>query len=242
MLGKRVRREQLLGLLDSDGCRHDRAVDLVLHVAAQIPREGLEPAHRIGRGPRFRLVVRVLQAEDGVLQAQFRPAMLGEIGVDADGIRVEDATRPRGEHRQLLLRDPAPPEGPQEGVGRHLALAEHLGEPAGGDVPANVHLPEAVLRMRVALCREQVLEALGIDLRDPEVVTNDGDGRLQPSDGQGAGGDRERRSNGVHAEEDGAAQAEEEDKAQHSQHSQPHSHVLTVGISGRSRSTSSKLP
>ena len=57
----------------------------------------------------------------------------------------------------LLLRDPVPAQGAQELVGLDLALAEHLGQPAGGDVAAHVHLVEPVLRLDEALGHEQVL-------------------------------------------------------------------------------------
>ena len=95
MLGERVWREKLLGLIDAHRRRHDRPVDLVLHVAAQVPGQGLEPTHRVGGGPRLRLVVGILQAEDGVFEAQLIAAMLGEVGIHTRRIGIEDPARPR---------------------------------------------------------------------------------------------------------------------------------------------------
>ena len=51
----------------------------------------------------------------------------------------------------------SPAEGAQERVGLDLALAEHLRQPPGGHVAADVHLVEPVLRLDVALRHEQVL-------------------------------------------------------------------------------------
>ena len=57
-----------------------------------------------------------------------------------------------------------------------LRLPEQLGDPAGGDVPAEVHLPEPVLGVHVALGEEEVVVGLGDELGDPRVVAVDGDG------------------------------------------------------------------
>ena len=83
--------------------------------------------------------------------------------------------------RQLGLGDPAPAHGPDHLVGRDAVGADHLREPSGGDVPAQVHLEEPVLGGHVALRPEQVLGVVGVDLRHALVVAQHRDGRGQPA-------------------------------------------------------------
>ena len=61
----------------------------------------------------------------------------------------------------------------RKAVGRDLALAEHLRQSTRGDVPAHVHLPEAVLRVHVALGEEQVLDRVGVEVGHAQVVADD---------------------------------------------------------------------
>ena len=51
--GGRVGRVQVLDLLRAEPAGHQGAVDLVLHVAAQVPGHRLEPGHRVDRRPGF---------------------------------------------------------------------------------------------------------------------------------------------------------------------------------------------
>ena len=108
--------------------------------------------------------------------------MLLEIGVDAVGVRPEPAAGFRRQDRQLLLGDTAPTERAQEGVPLDLVLAEQHGEAAGGDVPANIHLPEAVLRVHIALRGEQVLSGVGVQLRDAVPIAANGNVRVERGD------------------------------------------------------------
>ena len=107
-----VRREQLGDLLGRPGRRHQAALDLVVHVAAQVPRHRLEPGDGVRRRPVLDLVVGVLQAEHGVLQRDLRRR------VRVRGRRSRRRCRPAGrpaspaEPGQLLLRDPAPAHRP----------------------------------------------------------------------------------------------------------------------------------
>ena len=87
---ERVGREELLGLGDADRRGHHGAVHLVVHVPAQVPRQRLEPRHRVGGLPGLGLVVGVLQAEDGVLEADAVVCVRGQVGVHALRVRVED--------------------------------------------------------------------------------------------------------------------------------------------------------
>ena len=71
-------------------------------------------------------------------------------------------------------------------------LAEQLREPAGGHVPAHVHLEEPLLRVHEALRPHQVLERVAVQLGDAVVVADDGHRALQPGQVQLAVGLRER--------------------------------------------------
>ncbi len=166
VVGEREVRVEALGPVDPDLRGDQAALDLLLHVAAQVPRHRLEPCDGVGRGPRLDLVPAVGQAEDDVLKGQLAVGLALEVGVDALGVRVERRARLGRQQRQLLLGDPPPAEGADEGVRRRRGLAQHLREPAGGHVPADVHLPEPVLGVHEALGEEQVVAAGRVDLRD----------------------------------------------------------------------------
>ena len=57
---------------------------------------------------------------------------------------------------------------------------------------AEVHLPEAVLRVHVALCEEEVVVGLGDELRDAGIVAVHGDRGGEPGNLDATAGRRER--------------------------------------------------
>ena len=187
-----VRRVQLgdLGVGVVDPRQHP--VDLVLHVAAQVPRHRLEPGERVDRGPVLRRVVEPAEPQQGVLRGELARAVLGEVGVDAVGVRLERLAGPRLEQRQLPLGDPAPAHRPDHLVGLERLLAEQLGEPPGGDVPAHVHLEEPLLGLHVALRQHQVVHRVGVQLRDAVLVADHLDRAGQARHLELAGGLRQR--------------------------------------------------
>ena len=169
----RVVRVEVGDLGRAEAAGQQGAVDLVLHVAAQVPGHGLEPGDRVDGRPRFGLVV-VGEAECRVLDGALLGALRREVGVDAVGVGAQVRLGALGELGVvLLLGHPVPAEGAQEGVGVDLALAEHLGEAARGGVPADVHLPEAVLRLDVTLGAEEVLVAVGVEMGNAVAVPAD---------------------------------------------------------------------
>src|SRR5690606_34605774 len=95
----RVLRVQVGDLLRAEAARHQGPVDLVLHVAAQVPGHRLQPRHRVDRGPGLGLVV-VGEAQRRVLQGDLLAVLAVEVGVDPLGVRVEILLRGG---RQLLL-------------------------------------------------------------------------------------------------------------------------------------------
>ena len=70
---------------------------------------------------------------------------LVEPGVDALRVCVHDHTSLRRHRREVALGRLPPAERPDEAIGVELALAEHLGEPSGRDVPPDLHLPHPFL-------------------------------------------------------------------------------------------------
>ncbi len=161
----------------------DRPVDLVLHVAAEVPRHRLEPGDRVGGRPLLDGVVEPVEGEDGVLQRHLRGRVGLDVGVHPGAERLEVGGGVRVEQRELLLGHAPPAHRPDELVGVERVLAEHLREPAGGDVPADVHLVEAVLGLHEALRVEQVVRAVGVDLGHPVLVPHDAHVALQAGDG-----------------------------------------------------------
>ena len=153
--------------------------DLLVHVAAEVPRHRLQPGQRVRRGPRLRVVVGALERQNGVLEAEAGSAVSGQVRVHTAGVVVEVLPGGRAEQAQLLLRDPAPAERADELVRLECVLAEQLAQPAGGDVPAEVHLEEPVLCVHVALRGEQVGRGVGVDLRDAVRVPDDVDVAVQ---------------------------------------------------------------
>ncbi len=106
--------------------------------------------------------------------------MLGEPGVDPLRVGLEVLLGVGVEKGvELLLGHLAPAHGADHGIGVDLAVAEHLGEPARGDVPPDVHLPEPVLGLDVALGAEEVLGAVAVELGDAVGVPLHVDRRAQ---------------------------------------------------------------
>ena len=167
---ERIGRVELGDLLGGEVGRHERPLGLGLDVAAKVPCHGLEPRDRVGGCPRLDLVVGVLQPEDGVLERGGGPLVIGEVGVDAVGVGVVVAAHRLVQRLHLLLGDLAPAERAKELVGRDLRFAEQLGDAARGDVPAEVHLPEAVLGVDVPLRVEEVVRGIRRDDRDAERI------------------------------------------------------------------------
>ena len=69
----RVRRIELVAICLGQLDRQQRPVDLVLHVAAEVPGHRLEPGQRVDRRPLLRCVVDAGEAERGVLEGESAP-------------------------------------------------------------------------------------------------------------------------------------------------------------------------
>ncbi len=183
VLGIRVVGVELGDLLASQVDGLERAIDLVVHVATQVPGHRLEPGQGVFRRPLLGGVVEAVETKDGVLEGKPGTSMVSEIRVDPRRERLEIAAGVRREQWQLLLRNPSPAHGANELVGLEGVFAEHLSQPSRRHVAAKVHLEEAVLGLYVALPEEEVLAGVGVDLRDAVVVADHGDLGVQTLDG-----------------------------------------------------------
>ncbi len=105
-----------------------------------------------------------------------------EPGVDARGVGIEDGPGLRCEERQIAFRGLPPSERPDEAIVVDRPRAEQLGETTGRDVPPDLHLPHALLRVDVALGHEQVVRVGGLDLGDAVEVAPDGRRRAEARD------------------------------------------------------------
>ena len=142
-----------------------------------------------------------------MLERQGGTAATADPGVDPVRVRLEHQLRRLVEQRDLLLGDTPPAEGSHEAVGAQLRGSEQLGEATGGHVTSEVHLPEAVLCVDVALRHEQVPGVGRDDRRDAVGIALDGDRAGQAAQDRGARrvgeGATDRDDTGHRAEHDG---------------------------------------
>ena len=188
----RESRVQLRGARATHRLGISHAVDLVLGVASQVPGDCLGPRQGVDRGPWFDVARPTRHPEQEELQTQLRRAPVCDVGVHTIGVGLQHgaALTPCG--RPLLLGQTPPPHRAQVLVGVQARLPNKLCEAPRCDVPVEVHLPEPVLGVHVALREEQVLGGVGVDVGDAVGVAHHGDGRGQPRDVDGPGGLRVR--------------------------------------------------
>jgi hypothetical protein len=70
------------------------------------------------------------------------------------------------------FRHSVEPKHPERTVDRDRRLPQQLGQPAGGKSAAEVHLPEAVLRMDESLRKEEVVKVLCEEVRDAPAIAS----------------------------------------------------------------------
>ena len=187
-VGRVERSDLLVGVVH----RQEDPVDLLLHVAAQVPGHRLEPGQRVDRRPLLRLVVEAAEAEQGVLERDLGGPAVLEVGVDAFAVGLQCRPRLRLEQRQLALGHAPPAHRAEVLVVGQRGPAEQLGQPPCGDVTAYVHLEEAVLRLHEPLGPHQVGGGVCVDLRDPVLVPDHLDLAVEHLQLQLTGGLRER--------------------------------------------------
>ena len=89
---------------------------------------------------------------------------------------------------QVALAGLAQAERPDERVLLDGRRAEELRQRARAGVPVDLHLPEPLRGVQVALGHEEVVGVVGRDLGDPVLVAEDRRGRVQAGEAQGARG------------------------------------------------------
>ena len=121
---------EVLGALRPDRRDRQGPADLVVHVAAQVPRHGLEPGEGVDRGPRLRPVAEAAGVEDRVLDRDVGGVPVLEVGVDALGVLLQRGPGLRLDQRELLARRPG--ASPWCGrTGRSPGPARRTAPPAG---------------------------------------------------------------------------------------------------------------
>ncbi len=171
----RIVRPDVGDLLVRQALGEPGAEQLVTVVDAEIQRHQPQPDQAVRRPPRLQIGV----AEDEELRRQRSGPALEE-SIDAAGVGLQPGDRRRLEVREARFRQAVQAEGAHEAVARERSRAEDLGEPAGAETPAELHLPEPVLGVREAKAEGRIQQTRGLDVRDREAVAHDGHRRPEP--------------------------------------------------------------
>jgi hypothetical protein len=105
-------------------------------------------------------------------------AMVGEKAVHSLDVGSHDCLGLLVMGIPFLRETPLKPDRPREEIAPDGRRAEDLGEPAGGDSTAQLHLPETILGMHEPLREEQIACGLGEEMWHPPAVANDLDGMI----------------------------------------------------------------
>ncbi len=191
------RRQQAQRRRLAQPCGEAVAHQLLDVVLAQREGHQLAPGEDVERRPGLR---RVAQQRELDRQAA---AMGGEEGVDALAIGLEDAARLGVEQRPVALGGAAEAEREHQPVGAAQRRSQQLREPAVAHPAVELHLPETVLGVHVALRKEEVVLVAGIDLRHAPAVPQHLDRRDQSRRRQPAAGLRPRAAHEPHRQDGG---------------------------------------
>lgn len=123
------------------------------------------------------------------------------MSVDSARVSLERLSHVRIQHLCLALRHTAESKHTQKAVGLQRERAEDLGQSSVADTPMQLHLPQAILRMYVALRHKEVGVIPRIDMGHAPTVTHDLDGRCQARHVYAARRARERQTQGGHGAE-----------------------------------------
>ena len=128
------------GVLGTDRPQELQALQLRVPVHAQPERQQLERGEAVHRLPWLRC-----HAEQPVFQRQRAPGVRDR--VHPRGVRLEHPARLRAETQLLVAGDPLQADPPDESIDVHAVRPDDLADPARGDAPGHLHLPETLLRM-----------------------------------------------------------------------------------------------
>src|SRR5207248_2358932 len=135
----------------------------------------LDPGEHVGAAPRlgFGPQQRELRRQRGAMVA-------GEERVDAGDVRVHLSLRLVRHRGPRRARGAPEADGPEEAILRHGGGPEDFGETAESNTTLKLHLPQAILRVRVPEAVERVELGGREDVRDGVGITNDVDRAEMP--------------------------------------------------------------
>ena len=170
--------------IGADLAREPEPQQLGAPVAVEAERHQLGPHQQIGRPPRLGLVGAARQQLDqGELEAELL-VVVGDPGVHAGGIGVDDGAHGGRQCVQALGRAAIDAKPAHGAVGVDQARADQprrqqLRQPALAEPAQELHLPEAVLGMDVAQAERGILDRARDDVRHGVLVAQDLDRRLE---------------------------------------------------------------
>jgi hypothetical protein len=141
--------------------------DLAGPVAAENQGHEFRPVKAVHRPPGLRR-----KAQQGELQRPLTGA-LAHPGIDAGRVGFQRAAGLSGQTGQLIFGRAVQSQGAREAIHRQRHLAQHLAQAARAHAPLQLHLPQPVLGVDVALSKEKVILVLGVDMRHSPAVADD---------------------------------------------------------------------
>ena len=128
--------------------------------------------------------------------------------VRVPGKRVTRVLRHRIEVHLSRL---APANRPDESILLKAHRTEQLGQAPTADMPPDLHLPHALLGVRIALRQEQVVRVVGNDPEDAVLIATDGDRGMESRNADRTAGLREAPPGDRSQERDHADQGDHDD-------------------------------
>jgi hypothetical protein len=166
----RVDRVEPRRQLGAQLARHVGAKQLALPVRREAERQELQRGEHVRWAPG-------VEADAQYLELDRQRARIRRRRVDAGAQRVELGAQPRLQRSGLALRDAPQAEGSHEPVRRKPLLARYLRDPARGAPAVQLHLPETILAVAVALREPEVLDRPRPYVRHAPPVSPDVDRR-----------------------------------------------------------------
>jgi len=149
-------------------------------VAPKIQAHHLSPGQRVDRGPGGRI-----NAQDGEFERQAAPVAF-DVSVYTVGIGLHDEASLIFHQRPVLLGRLPQADGAQKTVGIQGAWAQDCAQGPAGDPAVELHLPEPILGVDIALGEKEIMLVLRKDMGHSPLVPDHLYWCREPGDGDGA--------------------------------------------------------
>ena len=146
------------------------------------------PRNRVQGCPRLNLPRFVGQLQNAVIDGEVVP-LLANVGIDPRAVRLEDGHKFGGcffVKVYGVLANSVPANGADKFIGGDAGFADDFGRAPLANVPPKFHLPESILGVDKALGKVQICLALGVNMRDAELIPLDDDFAFEASQFDGA--------------------------------------------------------